>query len=54
MAEPLSYLELQPISVSVNNPWTGEQAEILFFAGFVEGLSAHHEKLEAFKWYAGR
>lgn len=54
MAEPLSYAELQPIGVSVDNPWTGEQTESRFFAGFVEGLSAHHGKLEAFKWRAGR
>ena len=53
MAEPLSYAELQPIGVSVDNPWAGEQTESRFFAGFVEGLSAHHEKLEAFKWQAG-
>ncbi|NQZ28467.1 MAG: GyrI-like domain-containing protein [Colwellia sp.] len=54
MAEPLSYGALQPIGVSVDNPWTGEQTESRFFAGFVEGLSAHHEKLVAFKWRAGR
>jgi AraC family transcriptional regulator len=54
MADPLSYGELQPIGVSVDNPWAGEQTESRFFAGFVEGLSAHHEKLDAFKWQAGR
>lgn len=54
MTEPLSYAELQPIGVSVDNPWTGEQTESRFFAGFIEGLSAHHEKLEVFKWRAGR
>lgn len=54
MAEPLSYEELQPIGVSVDNPWAGEQTESRFFAGFAEGLSFHHEKLEAFKWQAGR
>jgi AraC family transcriptional regulator len=54
MAEHLSYTELQPIGVSVDNPWTGEQTESRFFAGFVEGLSAHHGVLEAFTWRAGR
>ena len=54
MAEPLSYEEVRPIGVSFDNPWTGEQIESRFFAGFVDGLSAHHEKLTAFKWRAGR
>ena len=54
MADPLSYAELQPIGVSVDNPWMGEQTESRFFAGFVDGLSDHHEKLETFKWRAGR
>lgn len=54
MAEPLSYAELRPIGVSVDNPWAGEQTESRFFAGFVGGLSAHHEKLETFTWQAGQ
>ncbi|WP_405600785.1 MULTISPECIES: AraC family transcriptional regulator [unclassified Pseudoalteromonas] len=54
MAELLSYTELQPIGVSVDNPWAGEQTQSRFFAGFVEGLSTHHAKLETFKWQAGR
>jgi AraC family transcriptional regulator len=54
MAEPLGYAKLQPIGVSVDNPWSGEQSNSRFFAGFVNGLSQHHESLEAFKWQAGR
>jgi AraC family transcriptional regulator len=54
MAEPITYAELRPIGVSFDNPWMGEQTESLFFAGFVEGISAHHEKLDAFQWGAGR
>ncbi|MBU2972383.1 GyrI-like domain-containing protein [Pseudoalteromonas sp. C2R02] len=54
MAEPLNYTQLQPIGVSVDNPWAGEQTESRFFAGFVEGLSAHSEKLAFFKWRGGR
>lgn len=54
MAEPLHYAELQPIGVSIDNPWTGEQTDSRFFAGFVKGLSAHHDKLDVFKWRAGR
>ena len=54
IAEPLSYEELQPIGVSVDNPWMGEQTESRFFAGFVEGLSTPHEKLVTFNWRSGR
>ncbi len=54
IAEPLSYAELKPIGVSVDNPWAGEQTESRFFAGFVNGLRAHHGELEAFSWKAGR
>lgn len=54
IAKPLRYAELQPIGVSIDNPWTGEQTESRFFAGFVAGLSERHEKLDAFKWHAGR
>lgn len=53
IAAPLSYEDLQPIGVSIDNPWAGEQTESRFFAGFVAGLSEHHEKLEAFIWRAG-
>jgi AraC family transcriptional regulator len=54
MAEPLEYAELKPIGVSVDNPWSGEQTESRFFAGFIEGLSNCHQKLDSFKWQAGR
>ena len=54
IAKPLSYAELQPIGVSVDNPWTGEQTECHFFAGFMAGLSDHHENLEVFRWQAGQ
>lgn len=53
IAEPLNYAELQPIGVSVDNPWAGEQTQSRFFAGFVEGLSHCQEKLDVFKWQAG-
>jgi AraC family transcriptional regulator len=54
MAEPLGYAKLHPIGVSIDNPWSGEQSNSRFFAGFVNGLTQHHESLEAFKWQAGR
>lgn len=54
MAKPLSYSQLQPIGVSIDNPWAGEQTESRFFAGFVDGLCDHHEQLETFTWQAGR
>lgn len=54
MAQPLSFAELIPIGVSIDNPWAGEQAESRFFAGFVKGLSADHEMLQVFEWQAGR
>jgi AraC family transcriptional regulator len=54
IAEPLSYTMLQPVGVSIDNPWTGAQTESRFFAGFVSGLSEHHETLEAFTWQSGR
>lgn len=53
MAAPLTYSQLQPIGVSVDNPWVGEQTESRFFAGFVEGLSEHQNTLEVFNWQAG-
>ena len=53
IAEPLNFAELQPIGVSVDNPWAGEQTQSRFFAGFVEGLSHSQEKLDVFKWQAG-
>ncbi|MAG77557.1 MAG: AraC family transcriptional regulator [Colwelliaceae bacterium] len=54
LAEPLSYQELQPVGVSIDNPWMGEQAESQFFAGFVNGLAMHQDKLEIYPWSAGR
>ncbi len=54
IAEPLSYAEQQPIGVAIDNPWAGEQTESRFFAGFIKGLSAHHDKLETFTWQAGQ
>ena len=54
IAEPLNYSQLQPIGVSIDNPWTGKQTESRFFAGFIEGLSAYHENLEVFHWQAGQ
>jgi AraC family transcriptional regulator len=53
MAEPLRYAELQPIGVSMDNPWSIEQTESQFFAGFLEGLPAHSGTLDVFKWQAG-
>jgi AraC family transcriptional regulator len=54
MAEPLSYLELQPIGVSIDNPWVVEQEKSSFFAGFVNGLSEYESDLEVFHWQSGR
>ncbi len=54
MSEPLSYSQLQPIGVSMDNPWAVEQKESHFFAGFVEGLSEHQSELDVFCWQAGR
>lgn len=54
MAEPLSFEALQPMGVSVDNPWLGEQTQSYFFAGFLEGLSSHQESLDMFHWQAGR
>lgn len=54
IAEPLSYSELQPIGVSIDNPWAVLQKESTFFAGFVNGLSEYESDLDAFHWQAGR
>lgn len=54
MAEPLDYSQLQPIGVSVDNPWIGEQKESRFFAGFLNGLDDHNDSLEVFDWQAGK
>jgi len=54
IAEPLSYSQLQPIGVSVDNPWTGEQTQSRFFAGFAKGLHSNSEKLNSYIWRAGR
>jgi AraC family transcriptional regulator len=54
MAEPLSYEELQPIGVSIDNPWIVEQEKSTFFAGFVNGLSEYESDLEVFHWQSGR
>jgi AraC family transcriptional regulator len=54
IADPLTYAMLQPIGVSIENPWAGSQSDSRFFAGFIRGLSDHHENLEAFTWQAGR
>lgn len=53
IAAPLTYSQLQPIGVSIDNPWIEEQKESRFFAGFVEGLSEHQSKLDVFQWQAG-
>lgn len=54
LAEPLSYSQLQPVGVAVDNPWVGEQTESVFFAGFINGLSAHKDNLEVYNWQAGK
>lgn len=53
MAADLNYAELQPIGVSIDNPWVGEQSQSQFFAGFVNGLSDHIDDLERFEWQGG-
>lgn len=53
LAEPLAYAELQPIGVSVDNPWVGEQQQSRYFAGFVKGLSAAQQELDTFIWQGG-
>lgn len=54
LVEEQSHSELHPVGVSIDNPWAGEHAESRFFAGFVKGLSVHHESLEFFTWEGGR
>ncbi|MDP2562897.1 GyrI-like domain-containing protein [Psychrobium sp. 1_MG-2023] len=54
LSAPLSYSQLQPIGVSIDNPWAGEQQESRFFAGFTAGLSDAHSELEVFHWQAGQ
>lgn len=53
MAEPLSYESLQPVGISLDNPWSGEQAESQFFAAFVNGLDAKHHMLGSYLWQGG-
>lgn len=53
MAEPLTYQALQPIGVSVDNPWAQAQEQSRFFASFLHGLQAHHSKLDTFVWQGG-
>ncbi|MFL0798633.1 MAG: GyrI-like domain-containing protein [Cellvibrionaceae bacterium] len=47
------YEQLQPIGVSLDNPWTGDQSQSRFFAGLGLGLEAHCEHLESYTWPAG-
>lgn len=54
MAQPLTYSELQPIGVSIDNPWAGEQAESRFFAGFSNGLTKHCAELDSYTWESGQ
>ncbi|MDO6567056.1 AraC family transcriptional regulator [Alteromonas sp. 1_MG-2023] len=54
LAEPFSFNELQPIGVSVDNPWLVEQAESRFFAGFLYGLNSQQQDVDIFHWEAGR
>ncbi|GLX83914.1 AraC family transcriptional regulator [Thalassotalea loyana] len=53
MALPLTFEQLKPIGVSIDNPWVGEQTQSTFFAGFTHGLNADH-RLEEFAWQAGQ
>jgi AraC family transcriptional regulator len=53
LAAPLSYDELQPVGVSIDNPWVGEQENSQFFAGFTRGLEYCKASLEVFTWRAG-
>jgi AraC family transcriptional regulator len=54
LADPLHFSALQPVGVSIDNPWVGEQTESQFFAGFIHGLKGNSGVLEVFKWRAGR
>lgn len=54
MADSLSYSELQPVGVSIDNPWAVVQKESTFFAGFVNGLSKNKNELKEFHWQAGQ
>lgn len=54
LAQPLSFNDVQPIGVSPDNPWVGEQIESQFFAGFLNGLNDHKNSLDTFHWQAGR
>jgi len=54
IAAPLSFSAVKPIGVSVDNPWVGEQTQSLFFAGFIEGLTAQHNRLDSFIWQGGQ
>ena len=53
LAEPLSFNELQPIGVAIDNPWVGKQTQSQFFAGFLNGLT-QQQKLESYKLQSGR
>ncbi len=54
LAKPSTFDVLQPIGISITNPWVGEQSESTFFAGFLTGLEGHESELESYCWRGGR
>lgn len=53
MAEPLPFEALQPVGVSIDNPWVGQQKESRFFAGLCAGLDHCQGDLETYLWPGG-
>ena len=48
LAEPLSYSQLQPIGVSIDNPWTGEQKQSRFLLGLLKVFRLINISLKSF------